>query len=126
VLLDRIVIWLCDSCARIFGPMCIVQHYVDSKGVSHYGFDAWLKWVGDGCPPNPGKEEVTKKTRQSGQFVSKNSNRSQDLSSWRSMGETYYPNRKSQETMDAEELQQRKSLNKTNAQRPGAAAAPSS
>ncbi|EME29374.1 hypothetical protein Gasu2_02950 [Galdieria sulphuraria] len=107
--------------------MCIVQHYVDSKGVSHYGFEAWLKWVGDGCPPNPGKEEVTKKARQSGQFVktTKQGNSSQDLSSWRSMGEGYYPDRKSQETMDAEELQQRRSLNKTNAERPGAAAASS-
>jgi len=29
------------------------------------------------------------------------------------MGETYYPERKSQETLDAEELQQRKSMNKS-------------
>eukprot|EP00871_Galdieria_phlegrea_P001316 jgi/Galph1/2185/GphlegSOOS_G863.1 len=114
--------------------MCIVQHYVDSKGVSHYGFEAWLKWVGDGCPPNPGKEpvkEVTRKTRQSGQFVKTKTNRqsensSQDLSAWRSMGEGYYPNRKSQETLDAEELQQRRSLNKTNAERSKVASAAAS
>jgi len=49
--------------------MCVVQHYVDSKGVSYYGFEAWWKWVADGCPPRPSKEEVAKRTRQSGQFL---------------------------------------------------------
>jgi hypothetical protein len=93
--------------------MCVVQHYVDSKGVSYYGFEAWWKWVADGCPPRPSKEEVAKRTRQSGQFVRKDQPSSQDLSAWRSMGETYYPERKSQETLDAEELQQRKSMNKS-------------
>jgi hypothetical protein len=34
------------------------------------------------------------------------------------MGETYYPERKSQETLDAEELQQRKSMNKSSSERP--------
>ncbi|GJQ11233.1 hypothetical protein GpartN1_g3024.t1 [Galdieria partita] len=101
--------------------MCVVQHYVDSKGVSYYGFEAWWKWVADGCPPRPSKEEVTKRTRQSGQFVRQDQASSQDLSSWRSMGETYYPDRKSQETMDAEELRERKSLNKTSTEKGSAA-----
>eukprot|EP00871_Galdieria_phlegrea_P005520 jgi/Galph1/596/GphlegSOOS_G5345.1 len=98
--------------------MCVVQHYVDSKGVSYYGIEAWFKWVADGCPPHPSKEEVTKRTRQSGQFARPSTNTSgQDLSSWRAMGESYYTDRKSQETKDAEELQQRKSLNKKSSER---------
>eukprot|EP00871_Galdieria_phlegrea_P001317 jgi/Galph1/2186/GphlegSOOS_G864.1 len=103
--------------------MCIVHHYIDENGISYYGFDAFWRWLCAGCPRNPGTEEILRRSRKSGQFGRPSSSAPDrkaapaDLSSWRAMAEDYYPGRKSQETADAEELQVRKSLSKTDAER---------
>ncbi|GJQ10886.1 hypothetical protein GpartN1_g2677.t1 [Galdieria partita] len=102
--------------------MCLVHHYIDENGISYYGFDAFWRWLLAGCPKNPDQEEILRRSRKSSQFGRPSSSLQQrapstDLHAWRSMAEDYYPGRKSQETADAVELEQRKSLSKTDAER---------
>ncbi|EME29375.1 hypothetical protein Gasu2_02960 [Galdieria sulphuraria] len=104
--------------------MCLVHHYIDENGVSYYGFDAFWRWLLAGCPKNPSQEEILRRSRKSNQFGRpSSSNTSQqrasstDLHAWRVMAEDYYPGRKSQETTDAVELEQRRSLSKTETER---------
>ncbi|KAK4523708.1 hypothetical protein GAYE_PCTG75G1604 [Galdieria yellowstonensis] len=92
--------------------MCLVQHYIDENGISYYGFDAFWRWLLDGCPKRPSEEEVLRRSRKSGQFGPRSSAASTqqgrapstDMSAWNAMAEDYYPRRKNQRATDQVEM----------------------